>query len=60
MTTLTLSEASQFLHMHPVTLKIKAKDGIVPAAKIGGKWLFIESDLTDYNRRDNLGEHHER
>jgi hypothetical protein len=50
MRTLNLKEAAAFLNMHPETLKEKARAGIIPGAKIGRRWVFIEIDLLDYIR----------
>jgi hypothetical protein len=62
MSTLTLQQAAEFLKIHPVTLLEKANAGIVPGAKIGKRWVFIEIDLIDYirsqyPRRALQGEH---
>ncbi|CAG0987211.1 hypothetical protein MTYP_02082 [Methylophilaceae bacterium] len=42
---LNLKQAAAFLHMHYVTLSVKANSGEIPAAKVAGKWVFIEDDL---------------
>jgi excisionase family DNA binding protein len=47
---LTLEAAAEFLHMHTVTLKRKARSGEIPASKPGKRWLFIEVDLVAYLR----------
>jgi hypothetical protein len=36
--------------MHPSTVREGAKAGIIPAAKPGKEWVFIEADLLDYLR----------
>jgi hypothetical protein len=48
--TLNLEQAADFLKLHPEELRSRAKAGIVPAAKIGKRWVFIENDLADYVR----------
>jgi Helix-turn-helix domain len=50
MKTLNLSEAAAFLHMHPEEVRMRAKRGIIPGAKIGRRWVFIEEDLADFVR----------
>src|SRR3972149_4596704 len=48
--TLTLQQAAALLKIHPVTLQDKARAGVIPGAKIGKCWVFIEVDLLDYIR----------
>jgi hypothetical protein len=50
MKTLNLSEAAAFLHMHPEEVRTRAKRGIIPGAKIGRRWVFIDVDLADFVR----------
>jgi hypothetical protein len=48
MRTLDLKEAATFLRMNPATLRHKAKTGVIPGAKPGKCWVFIEADLVSY------------
>lgn len=41
----TLKEAADFLLLHPVTLAEKARTGEIKAAKVGRRWVFLETDL---------------
>jgi hypothetical protein len=50
MKTLNLSEAAAFLHMHPEEVRMRAKRGLIPGAKIGRCWVFIDLDLADFIR----------
>lgn len=50
MRTLALTEAAQFLRMHPEELRRRAKLGVIPGAKAGRAWVFIEEDLAGYLR----------
>ena len=50
MKTLDLQQAATFLHMNPETLRERAKAGLVPAAKPGKCWVFVEDDLVAYLR----------
>ena len=50
MRTLNLSEAAQFLKLHPEEVRRRAKAGIIPGAKLGKRWAFIEDDLADHIR----------
>ena len=42
---MTPAEAADYLHLNVDTLKRKARQGDVPAAKTGRKWLFRKQDL---------------
>lgn len=48
--TLDLYEAADFLKVHWQTLRIKAKTGEIPSAKIAKRWVFLEEDLVSYLR----------
>jgi hypothetical protein len=50
MNTLDLHQAAAFLHMHPEEVRRRAKLGLLPGAKPGKSWIFIEDDLVDYVR----------
>jgi hypothetical protein len=50
MNTLGLKEAASFLHMHPEEVRRRAKAGVIPGAKAGRAWVFIEDDLAGYLR----------
>jgi hypothetical protein len=50
MRTLTLPEAAEFLKCHPEWLRSQAKLGLIPGAKPGKSWVFIEEDLAAYVR----------
>ena len=45
-----LKQAAQFLQMSPAALRVKAKSGKIPAAKLGKSWVFLEDDLVAYIR----------
>ena len=45
MQTLTLDQAAKLLKLHPQTLLQRARNGDIPAAKLGKCWVFIEQDL---------------
>lgn len=42
---LTLDEAAAYLRVHPRTLRTKASEGEVPAAKVGRAWRFHREQL---------------
>ena len=50
MRSMGLQEAAAFLHLSPSTLRNKVKSGLIPAAKPGKKWVFLEDDLVVYLR----------
>ncbi|MSQ74014.1 MAG: DNA-binding protein [Betaproteobacteria bacterium] len=50
MQTLNAEQAAHLLNMHPVTVLEKARAGIIPGAKPGKRWVFVEADLVAYLR----------
>ena len=48
--TLNLAEAAAFLHMHPEEVRARAKRGLIPGAKTGRCWIFLEIDLAEFVR----------
>ena len=50
MKTLGLNEAALFLRCHPEELRRRARAGVVPGAKVGRAWVFLEDDLAAYLR----------
>jgi hypothetical protein len=48
--TLALNEAAAFLHMHPEEVRTRAKRGLIPGAKTGRCWVFLEIDLVEFVR----------
>jgi excisionase family DNA binding protein len=50
MRTLNVEQAALFLGMHRVTVLEKARAGIIPGAKPGKRWTFVEDDLVAYLR----------
>jgi len=48
--TIGLSEAAEILHMHRETVREQAAAGIIPGAKPGREWVFLEEDLIQYLR----------
>ena len=50
MNTLTLPEAAAFLKIHPEELRQRAKAGLIPGAKVGRAWVFLQDDLAAYVR----------
>ena len=42
---MTLQQTAEYLHLHPVTLRIKARKGEIPASKLGGQWRFVREQL---------------
>ena len=46
---MSTQEAADYLHVHPETIKEKARKGELPAAgKIGNRWRFRKSSLDAY------------
>lgn len=50
MLTFTLLEAAAFLKIHPEELRQRAKAGLIPGAKVGRAWVFLQDDLAAYLR----------
>lgn len=50
MNTFTLIEAAAFLKMHPEELRRRAKQGLIPGAKAGRAWVFVDEDLVAWLR----------
>lgn len=50
MKTFNLEEATLFLKLHPEEVRRGAKAGIIPGAKLGKRWAFIDDDLATYMR----------
>jgi hypothetical protein len=48
--TLDLQEAGEFLRIHPEEVRSRAKRGLIPGAKTGRRWVFLEADLAAYIR----------
>jgi excisionase family DNA binding protein len=48
--TLDVAEAASYLKMHPATLMSKARQGVIPGAKPGKRWVFLRPDLDAYVR----------
>src|SRR5665213_1849235 len=50
MPTMGLKEAAEYLRCHPEELRHRAKAGIIPGAKVGRAWVFLEDDLAQHIR----------
>lgn len=48
---LSTDEAALVLKLHPVTLTRLARDGRVPASKVGREWRFVEEHLSEWLRK---------
>ena len=46
-------EVAEWLHYHPKTVQRMAKDGQIPAKKVGGEWRFMRVDLERWLRSDD-------
>lgn len=50
METLTLKQAAAFLKLHPEEVRRRARLGLLPGAKPGKSWVFLEDDLVVWLR----------
>lgn len=51
---LNASEASKLIKMHEQTFRRLARNGKIPAFKVGGRWKFKKSDLLNLNHQKNV------
>src|SRR6185312_7050317 len=51
MSTVGLQEAAKLLRLSPSALMRKARRGIVPGAKVGREWVFVQADLIELVRQ---------
>lgn len=51
---MNLSEAAEFLHIDPDTLRSLARRGRVPAMKVGRQWRFDPTLLREWVREQSL------
>ena len=51
---LTTKEVSELLNINEKKVYVLAQEGVIPATKITGKWLFPEDELLTYLRFDAL------
>jgi excisionase family DNA binding protein len=47
---LNSEEAARFLRMHVKTALRLARQGRIPACKVGGEWRFLRSELREWLR----------
>jgi len=45
---MTTTEAAEYLRLHPVTVRRKARAGEIPFIRLGGQWRFDEAILTEW------------
>jgi hypothetical protein len=46
--TLDLHEAAAFLHMHTEEVRTRAQRGLIPGAKTGRCWVFLDIGLAEF------------
>ena len=50
---MTIDEVAAYLKVHPDTVRRRAREGDIPAAKIGKQWRFHSDMLAKLRRRRN-------
>jgi excisionase family DNA binding protein len=45
---MTLGQTAEYLHLHPVTLRNKARKGEIPASKLGRQWRFQKQRVEEW------------
>ena len=48
---MTLEQTAEYLHLHPATLRDKARKGQIPAAKVGREWRFSHAQVLEWVER---------
>ena len=48
---MTITDAAAFLKIHPDTLALRCRAGLIPGCKIGRSWVFHRGLLDEYLRR---------
>ena len=43
--TMTINEVAAYLHLHPLTVRRLAREGVLPAYKVGRRWQIGRVDL---------------
>lgn len=52
---LRVGDVAAWLHYHPKTVQRMAKQGTIPAKRVGGEWRFLRSELERWMRRRSEG-----
>ena len=47
---MTIEDAAQYLHFGKTVLYTMARDGRIPASKVGKKWMFDKEKLDAWTR----------
>jgi excisionase family DNA binding protein len=45
---LTAKQVAEYLHIHPLTVHRFAREGVIPAFKIGTDWRFQKKNLDEW------------
>ena len=60
MRTFDIDECAVFLNINRTTASELAASGVLPGAKIGRAWVFLEDDMVEYLRAEVRKQQHER
>lgn len=55
---LTVDEVAALLHLHAMTIYRLAKEGKLPAFKVGGRWRFQRETLLKWMEKSTRKVHH--
>lgn len=58
--TYLVEEVSEYLRIHPYTLRRLAREGRIPAFKAGGQWRFDVKEIEDWRKGRGNGQHAKR
>lgn len=48
---MSLEQASEYLNIKPMSLRALARDGKIPAGKVGRAWRFNRNDIDEFLRK---------
>ena len=50
---LSVNEVSEWLGIHPLHVRKKARDGVIRASKVGRAWRFSKVDIESYLKEND-------
>ena len=51
--TYLVEEVSEYLRIHPYTVRRLAREGKIPCFKVGGQWRFDIEEIIKYTKKGN-------
>ena len=50
--TYLVEEVSQYLRIHPYTVRRLAREGKIPAFRVGGQWRFRKDEIDKWSKKE--------